>query len=64
MEKHFIIRKRYVKARDYKPEMEVITHTTIQTKIVKKAYVKCFGKLIPLSEEEIKKVEESIIIWM
>lgn len=31
----------------------------------KKAYVKCFGKLIPLTENEVYKIEESVtVIWL
>lgn len=46
-------------------ENTVITKQVITENSTKKAYVKCFGKLIPLTEHEVYKIEESVtVIWL
>ena len=36
----------------------------VEANYVKKAYIKCFGKLVPITLEEVHKVERSLtIIW-
>lgn len=46
-------------------ENTVILEQIITENSTKKAYVKCFGKLIPLTKDEVCKMEESItVIWL
>lgn len=52
MEKHHFIRKRYVNTKSEKETSHV----------VKRPYVKCFGKFIPVSEEEVKNCS-GLIVW-
>lgn len=57
------IHKEYIIEQHYKNHV-IVEQITSTTCIKKKAYVRCFGKLMPVTQEEITKIENSVnIIW-
>ena len=55
--------REYIKEQHCK-NVEIIQQISATIIIKKQAYIVCFGKLIPVTVEEIHKIQDIKIIWL
>lgn len=59
---HFLLIQEELAKRGFEETLEDIIEVSVSIKVRHKCYIKCFGKLIAITEEEAAKLDTKLVI--
>lgn len=59
---HFLLLQEELAKRGFEETLEDIIDVSVSVRVRHKCYIKCFGKLIAITEEEAAKLEAKLVI--
>jgi hypothetical protein len=59
---HFLLIQEELAKRGFDETLEDIMEVSVSVRVRRKCYIKCFGKLITITEEEAAKLDAKLVI--
>ena len=59
---HFLLMQEELAKRGFEETLEDIIEVSVSVRVRHKCYIKCFGKLIAITEEEATKLDTKLVI--
>lgn len=59
---HFLLIQEELAKRGFEETLEDIIEVSVSIRVRRKCYIKCFGKLIAITEEEAAKLDTKLVI--
>lgn len=59
---HFLLIQEELAKRGFEETLEDIIEVSVSVRVSHKCYIKCFGKLIAITEEEAAKLDTKLVI--
>lgn len=59
---HFLLIQEELAKRGFEETLEDIIEVSVSIRVRRKCYIKCFGKLITITEEEAAKLDTKLVI--
>lgn len=59
---HFLLIQEELAKRGFEETLKDIIEVSVSVRVRRKCYIKCFGKLIAITEEEAEKLDTKLVI--